>query len=341
MKRLRGLLVILSAIAAVFVTTGLVKAASDDANVNFNVQAQIPDNQIDKKQSYFDLKMNPGQTQTVSTVVQNTSDKEMKIKNEIHTAHTNENGQIEYVAEAKKQDSSLKIPLKKITQLHEAKIVTVPANSKKTVSATIRVPDNAKTGVILGAWYFERVDAKQKDKKAGVIVHNKYSYAVAMKLTVNHEVSAALKLNDVKPGLRNYKKGIFANLQNTAAVIIPNLTVQGKIYEQGSTKVVKQAKLQQMIMAPNSNFDFPILFGGEELKPGKYTLKMTAKNENDTWHFKRHFTIRASDANRINDKSLDKAKPRHPGWYMVEGAGAVIILGAIIGGATWWFRRRR
>ncbi|MCF6161222.1 MULTISPECIES: DUF916 and DUF3324 domain-containing protein [Furfurilactobacillus] len=341
MKRLRGLLIILSGIAAMFITTGLVKAAKDDSIVNFNVQAQIPENQIDKKQSYFDLKMNPGQTQTVSTVVQNTSNKAMKIKNEIHTAHTNENGQIEYVTEAKKQDSTLKVPLKKITQLHEAKVITVPANSTKKVSATIRVPDNAKTGVILGAWYFERVDTKRKDKKTGVTVNNKYSYAVAMKLTVNHEVSVALKLNDVKPGLRNYKKGIFANLQNTAAVIIPDLTVQGKVYQQGSNKVVKQAKLQQMIMAPNSNFDFPILFGGEELKPGKYTLKMTAKNANDTWHFKRNFTIRASDANKINNKSLDKAKTSHPGLYMLEGAGVVIVLGVVIGGATWWFRRRR
>lgn len=341
MKRLRGLLIILSAIAALLMTTSLAKAVDNKSTVNFNVQAQIPDNQIDKKQSYFDLKMDPGQTQTVTTVVQNTSNKAMKLKNEIHTAHTNDNGQIEYVTEAKKRDSTLKTPLKKITKLHEASVITIPKNSKKTVSATIHVPDNAKTGVILGAWYFERIDGKKKNQKTGVTVQNKYSYAVAMKLTVNHEVSAALKLNDVKPGLRNYKKGVFANLQNTAAVIVPDLTVDGKIYRQGSNKIVKQSKVQQMIMAPNSNFDFPILFGGEELKPGKYTLKMTAKYTNDTWHFKRNFTIRASDANRINDKSLDKAKSRHPGWYMLEGAGVVVVLGAIVWGLTYWLRRRK
>ncbi|GKT04138.1 DUF916 and DUF3324 domain-containing protein [Furfurilactobacillus entadae] len=307
-------------------------AADDASEVGFSVKAELPKNQIDQKQSYFDLKVQPGDEQTVKMAVYNSSNKAMKIKNEIHAAHTNANGQIEYVTPAKKQDKTLKQPLTKWVTLHEDKVITVPENSEKTLTATIKVPKDATKGVALGAWYFERVVKDQQTKEAkGMTINNRYGYAVGMKLTVDHTVSPKLALNDVKPGLRNYRKGIFANLQNSQPAIISGLTVTGKVYREGSNKVVKEAKLEHVGMAPNSNFDFPILYGKDELLPGKYVVKMTAKNSDHQWSFTKKMTITSEDASKVNKKALDKAPERNVLWYVAGG----VLLAIVVGGLIW------
>nr|WP_308707697.1 DUF916 domain-containing protein [Levilactobacillus yiduensis] len=80
-------------------------AAAVNNNIGYSVQAQIPKNQIDKKNSFFELRMKAGQTQTLKTRVYNVTNQEIKVKTAIHTAWTNSGGTIDYVNPAKKFDA--------------------------------------------------------------------------------------------------------------------------------------------------------------------------------------------------------------------------------------------
>ncbi|MCH3023264.1 DUF3324 domain-containing protein, partial [Listeria monocytogenes] len=93
------------------------------------------------------------------------------------------------------------------------------------------------------------------------------------------------------PALLNYHTAIVANLQNDQPVILEKLSIDAKVYQQNSDKLLYQTKKANMKMAPNSNFDFVIDWENQPLKEGKYRLKMTATNGVETWTWDEAFTI--------------------------------------------------
>lgn len=64
--------------------------------MKFAVTAVIPENQIDKNQTYFDLKMQPGQKQTIQVQMKNDTNKEVVVESFANTAITNSNGITDY-----------------------------------------------------------------------------------------------------------------------------------------------------------------------------------------------------------------------------------------------------
>ena len=66
------------------------------SEMSFSVQAVIPENQIDKSQSYFDLKMQPDQSQDLTVELYNNTEKDLTISVTPNAATTNQNGVVEY-----------------------------------------------------------------------------------------------------------------------------------------------------------------------------------------------------------------------------------------------------
>jgi hypothetical protein len=66
------------------------------ADVGYDVQAVIPENQVDKTKSFFDLRMQPDQKQTISVRINNTSDQDSEYKVTINQAYTSDQGFIDY-----------------------------------------------------------------------------------------------------------------------------------------------------------------------------------------------------------------------------------------------------
>jgi len=68
----------------------------DNGANNVSVSTNIPDNQIDKNQTYFDLLMEPGKEQELEVVLRNNTDKEVTMLADVNTAITNDNGVVDY-----------------------------------------------------------------------------------------------------------------------------------------------------------------------------------------------------------------------------------------------------
>lgn len=283
------------------------ESEQEEGMVGYSVAATIPENQIHEENTFFDLKMEPKQTQQIKATVFNSTDKDIVVETAIHTAYTSAIGQIEYGKDINKFDASLKYRLKDLLKLDGEKRITVPARGKKEISATLTMPKEYFQGVLLGSWYFSRVDnlPKETDEKKGMTITSQYSYAIGIKLTEDHEVVPDLKLLDVQAGMLNYHKGVFAKIQNHKAVIVPNLSIEGVITKEDEEGIVKQAKLENLQMAPNSNFDFPILYDKQKLEPGDYHLKIKAKSESYSWVLDQDFSISAKKAKKYNIESLD------------------------------------
>lgn len=331
-------------IAAMTVGTNALNVAyADDVNagVGYSVQKVSPENEVDSSSSYYDLLVTPGETRTIEAKLINPSDEEITIESSIFAASTNSNGEINYTSEPDEFDKSLTYKLSDIAEIAASDIKTTLApNSEETISLTIEVPEDMEEGVILGSWYFEKLgqEAESDDEdETGIVINNKYTYAMAIKLTVNEEIADPnLNLLNVTTGLNNYHKVINANLQNDQAAIVSNLTISAQIFRKGQYDVLYENEAEQVIMAPNSNFAFPIYLGDAAMVAGDYTLKLTAtsddpKWESETWEWTQDFTITSDEANRINEEAInDDTKTTNWMLYIVIALSILVIILLIV-----------
>ncbi|MCQ6336230.1 MULTISPECIES: DUF916 and DUF3324 domain-containing protein [Bacillus cereus group] len=299
---------------------------------NFGVYTVIPDNQIDKQKSYFNLKMEPKQKQTLTIQLKNDTEKDVVIEPKIHSATTNLNGVIEYGPTKNKRDSSLPYELGELIQTD--KEVTVPAKGSKDLQLQVTMPDQEFKGILAGGITLEE---KKKDTKEGLSIENKYAYVVGIILQEDDEkVKQDLKLSDVKAGQVNARNVINATLHNPVSTYINKFEIDALITKKGKTEALYTSKKQDMQMVPNSNFDYPISLDGKKLEPGTYTLHLKAKSSEESWDFKKDFTIEAGEAKQFNDKDVSIEGPNYL-WYIV---GLLFIL---LAGLLWflfWKRKR-
>ena len=79
---------------------------------NYSIQKVNPENgEIKENASYYDLKMAPGETKTIEAKILNKSSEEITVKDQVFSAFTNANGQIDYTKQADQYDKSLKIKM--------------------------------------------------------------------------------------------------------------------------------------------------------------------------------------------------------------------------------------
>jgi len=316
-----------------------VKAASN--NVGYSVSAKLPSNQINKQNSFFDLRMNSNQTEKLQVRVFNVTNEDINVKTAIHTAWTSSAGTINYINEPKTYDPSLRYKMSDISKIQGKKTITIPAKSSRVVTAKVTVPKTNFNGVILGGWYFQRTDSKVTGTvKGSGNLKSQYSYVVGMKYTLGQVPNPSMSLGKVGAGLSNYHRGVIADIRNTTAVMIPNLKTNTTITNRDGGKVVQKAKQENVQMAPNTTYSYPMLYGETALEAGHYHLHMVVKNTDHEWVFDRDFTITKAQADKYNKNSVDNQGTNI--WLLVGlGALAMLILVLLILLIIYLIRRKR
>ncbi|MBC1605938.1 DUF916 and DUF3324 domain-containing protein [Listeria rocourtiae] len=321
MKKLMTLFLILPLLASSL----LFPVHTDASEMNFSVSANIPENQIDKTKSYFHLKLAPGNEQTVYLTITNETSQEITILTSVNTAVTNDNGIVDYSQENPKIDNTLKYPLSKITE--SAGEVVLPAHSSKNYPIKISMPDKAFDGTILGGVYFkEKTADKSESQSKDIQIENQYAYVIGMMLSQNDtQIKADLKLNEITPTQVNYRNVVTANLQNTEATILKDLDIEAQIFKRDGSKVLHENFKQNMRMAPNSNFNFPISWGTKEFEPGRYRLDMIATSGEQVWKWSEYFTIDGKTADALNETALDIERD-YTLLYIIAGSLLTLLI---------------
>ena len=260
------------------------------ADMAYNVKANLPENQRNNEHTYFDLFMQPKQKQTISITFENHSENPIELEVNYQTAQTNDNGVIDYKGTKEKKDSSLAYDLKEL--ITGDQIVKLNSKEKKEVPYTLTMPEQKFEGILLGGFHIHKKD-KEASTNQKVQIKNDYSYVVGLQLTeTEKKVTPELKLNTVEPGLNNYRTTLFANLQNTVATMITDMTVTAEVYKENGTEVLHKTVKHNQSMAPNSNYDFPISWDNQVFQSGKYSLKLNASDKaGHKWSFNKDFEI--------------------------------------------------
>jgi len=278
------------------------------AELRFSVETEIPENQIDKTKTYFDLMMKPDQEQILKVRAANSTDENLVIDVSVKSATTNSNGVIEYGESLTALDKSAPADLSEIIQLKDGgESVELPAKSEKVVELRVKMPKEEFSGQLAGGITFsEKVDEtkdKQKENTNGLAIENRYAYTVAVLLRENETVvQPELSLEKVEPTQRNARSVISATLLNHEAAYLQSMKVTANVKNKKTNNVILEKEQEDMQMAPNSIFNFPIPYEENEMEAGTYVLAMTVEGSGKKWQFTKEFTISKEEAETFNEK---------------------------------------
>ncbi|MGN8982308.1 DUF916 and DUF3324 domain-containing protein [Enterococcus villorum] len=302
---------------------------ADSTDSAYSVSANIPEEQTNKDVSYFDLTVAPNDTRDLSIHLSNVGEKDSVFEIEINNAATNTNGVIDYNQSTFKKDASAKYTISDVL-ITDSKEVTVKAGEAKDVHFHLKMPKETFDGILLGGIHVSKKD-NQSEKVSGTAIRNKYAYVVGVELRNNsNPVTPDLKLLSVKAGLQNSYATIFAHLQNPTPTIISQVHTKAVITKNGSSKVLYSAEKDNMSIAPNTNFNFPISLDKKKMDAGTYTLTMDA-TEGKTqkkWHLTKTFTIKSDKAKKINKEAVIEEKESISYLSIIIGVG-IFLLGII------------
>ncbi|MGX7014977.1 DUF916 and DUF3324 domain-containing protein [Vagococcus silagei] len=335
-RKINSVLFAIFALILFFVSPLHTFAADEkDEALSFTMGIIPAENQINKNATYFDLKVKPGQEQDLKVSVSNTGKKDKKIRVTPTNATTNQNGLINYSETPKeyKDDKTLKYPFKSL--VGEAQTVEVPAGKSQELTFKLKAPSEEFKGLILGGFVADLPDDDQKDEKGGggVKIVNKFQVVKAVMLRTNEDkVSPDLRLNTIKPALVGYRTAVTANLQNIEPTMFGKMKVDAQVTKKGSKEVIKKEVKEDLEMAPNSNFDFPIMWNNQRLEPGKYTLNLVATSGDKKWPFTKDFEIKKEESDKLNKQAVDLEEPAGlPLWvYILIGVIVLLLLIIII-----------
>lgn len=300
--------------------------AEESSNLGYTVSAVLTSKQIDKEKSYFYLQTSPGEEQEIEVKVKSTQKEPVKVAIYTANAFTDGNGAIDYSAPTKEKNPLLSDPVSSIVTVENPSI-TVGNFEEKTAKFKVKPPKESYEGVKMGALVFELDDGESEEQ-----VSSKFAYRIGF---ISSETGDEFKngenlnLTGVKSSIKYGKKMILATLQNPDPKVLSNLSITTEVKAKDSSKVILKKKVNNYMMAPNSQFDFEIDFGRDTVKSGIYILTMAANNEYKDWNFTKEFTISASQAKEMNEETVFKIVT--PTWIkIVTIVEFVLLIGAIV-----------
>ncbi|WP_413480102.1 DUF916 and DUF3324 domain-containing protein [Carnobacterium maltaromaticum] len=314
-----------------FLSLGTIIPQVNASQLKFSVEPVIPENQKNTSNSYFDLMMKPAEKQTLVVHMRNDTENEVTVLPTIHAATTNINGVVEYGESNTKLDKTSKYNIEEIVKptVNEVKI---PAKGATDLELTVDMPEEGFDGILTGGLTLKEKEEKEKNNEKsqqGLAIENKYAYVVAVVLQeTDKKIDSELKLGTVEPSQVNARNVINAKIKNVKAKYVNQLSVDTEITKKGSHEVLYTSKKEEMQMAPNTSFAYPISLNGEELKAGDYSLKMIAKSMGETWEFKKDFTIKSEIARALNDKDVTIKKDNT--WLFVLIAVLLVLFTFVV-----------
>ena len=303
-------------------------ARASEESLNFFVTPEFPKSQIEDSNSYFDLNLNPGETDVLSLKLTNSSDDPISIQITPHTAYTNVYGVVEYGKDAHAPDSSLIYSLDGLIELIDT--IELAGNETRLIEVPIHMPEEAFEGFLAGGLRITEVKEDQEEttsSEEGVAIKNEFAYVVGVVVSNSRDsVQPDLDLLDVFADQLNYRNVISATIQNFTPTFVNRMAVEATVQRVGEDDVLYEASEEMMQMAPNSNFDFPISLEGDRFQSGDYVLNLKATSGEEEWSWERTFTIEADEAKSLNraDVTIDSSL----NWWLI---GAIILVVLLLG----------
>ena len=282
--------VIGAGLVTVALSGGPVSAA---ATSNIGISPVYPDNQITAN-GIFDLKVQPGQAETLKLKIANLSHETQKLIVQTTTAYTNDAGTMALDHVTVPKNKSRQVDFRRLVAKRDRKqVVTVPAGEITMVEMPIKVPSKAFDGIVVGGVLVKSDDQASPFAKKGVSVKNKFAYAMGVVLKESDQTAVPkLTMGKIQPKIVGNDIKIKTVYKNNKPAIISDMTLHAKITNRQTGQVMGKTADTGMSVAPNSTFNYANNWHGHKIKPGSYHYHATITAANGQhWQLDKNFKV--------------------------------------------------
>lgn len=321
-KRIGAIIVFISTVVVMLLPV----SAKANSN-NFSVKIIPTEHQIDDTKSYFDLKLQPEESDILPIEISNNSGKNQKFSITFQKATTNMNGIVDYTLDKVISSGEPQINIRDVVKIETSEI-SIDANSSQQVTLSVKMPKKSFDGILLGGIKVSQVEDSEDSTRQ--MVSNKVQYVTAVQIKqTDNMVAPKITAGNINLTQINGQNAVVMSLNNPTATLISKVKGHFQITKKGSKEVLVEQTNDQMSIAPNISF-MPFLKFGDKFKPGDYTYTITLKNSDNEWSLSKDFVISKDEAKKYNASSIDESK-KIPLWiYIVSGMAIVILILVIV-----------
>lgn len=323
MKRCASFLSVL--LLSIFVPLEAVFAdEQEEQPLPFFVQAVLPENQMDSSVGYFYLPSTPNEQQTVEISIENRSSKKQVYQLEVLPSATNKNGVLSFTTMGfqEKQPN-----IAKLVRPKEDK-VTIPAGKKKRVSFLVDSPERSFSGILLGGIKVSQPPNKGTKKK-GMRVKNNLEYTIGVVLSGTEESPLYSiekpKLVDVSAKNRGKHHFVKVVFEHPYPFIMKDAVFESSIYDSKQDKVVSKKTIENVKLAPQTLFSPEMDWNTAQLEAGDYHYRGTVKVGNQTWKFKKKFSVSEAQIRDIREAYQSRIAISNR-WFVFFG---ILVIGTL------------
>lgn len=313
-----------------FATT--VKAAPDKS---YAIQAILPDNQVNKDESFFDLKVEPNKEQTLKILIANTGTKSITVTAEVNNAYTADSGVIGY---DKYNTKLYKSSLPSLTSLVEGKRkqkVTLAAGENKTVEFKVKSPSSEYAGIILGGVTTTASVSPTKSKNINIKNQVRYVKGVVLR-SKDDGVMPDMHLTSAAPKAVAGSTGIAYTMDNTAPINVNKVSLKAKITNGSQVTNYSADNLQ---IAPNSQFNYFIPI--KKLSAGTYKAHISLKNDSGfAKDFDYKISVQKRQVDNVNEAITPKQTSNNKQWIGII-IGIIVLIAVVVWMYLYYSQRNK
>lgn len=321
----------ISLIISLIICFILMPIKSSANSSNFGIRPIYPATQAPDvgESGYFMLDLHPKQKEILEIEVTNYSSNPISVLAEIGRAQTSDSGLISYdLSLDNNTEIDDSVNFNKMIDVTEKKIDLKEKETKK-LSFSVMVPEKEFKGEVLGGIHFKEIDTE--DTKPKKMVTNKFSYSIPIIIRNNYnKIENELSIVNVEPALRNYHPYIQVNIKNSALSIIRNMKIEGEIYNLDKNEKWYVRHLENLQMAPYSDFNFGFDLKDSEILPGNYEVILDIDADGKKYNLKKGFKITKEEAKEKNENSVFVEQSTNDYLIVFSIIAVLILLGLIL-----------
>ncbi|WP_339014667.1 DUF916 domain-containing protein (plasmid) [Lactococcus garvieae] len=294
-----------------------------------SIETVLPDNQINKKLSYFDLNISPNLKQNLVLKVKNNGSTPLKIDIDITDGYTTFNGDLDYSITDTHKKISVPLSIKKIIT-PDKKVIELDAKEEQEISLSLSVPEDIQEGIILGGVRFRQHQGADSENSKNETVSNEYAYVKGIKLTYGDIPSVKLKTSSARLSNIQHQPTVLFDFSNKTASIGLDIQLKTRVEEKNSGKVVAE-DISKVDMAPYANATLPVKLEEKKLPAGDYKLIVNIqgkgiKEEDQILYFK----VTEKESQKTKEVA-SQVEQYIPTWLIIVGIALFLLLLVLIG----------
>ena len=330
----------MTAMVTVFLAAMLAMTFTAGAAIGgFSVSANLPENQAEGVVGFFDLWVDPGDTQEVTINIRNGRDEPISVEMSINPASTSPSGSLHYTVHEPLFDDSMQYRLNDLASFPGGEVtmdLEIPVGATAVVPVNIQIPDGGFDGMVLGGVHVLLGLTDEERERGGMLV-NRFAQVMPIRLRINgtehFEPDFALGFvrAEVVAGVSNFR----ANIHHTSPRISRNALGSMWVYQAGGDTPIMSHVDTRINFAPNTVFEFTLRDRARHGIPaGDYRARIQIEYEGQFWNFEEYFTVTPAEARRMADEAIGQLTidvDPGPPIFLIVGLtlGGVLLLGLI------------